>query len=142
MNPMLRNILVAICAAFLGATANMALIISGGYVIAPPLGVDLNTAEGLAAGMHLMEPRHFLFPFLAHAVGSLVGAFVVARFAATRHMQLAMIITSLFFVGGLQMVLELPSPMWFNVTDLVLAYYPMGLLGYKWGKRRVVVTGY
>ena len=28
------------------------------------------------------------------------------------------------------MVMDLPSPMWFNVLDLVGAYLPMGFLGY------------
>jgi hypothetical protein len=135
MNATLRNILVTVSGAFTGAIVNMALVISGSGIIAPPPGVDLTTPEGLAAGMPLMQPQHFLFPFFAHAVGTLVGAWIVARFAASRHLQLAMIISALFFVGGLQMVMELPSPMWFNVTDLLLAYFPMGFLGYRLGKR-------
>jgi hypothetical protein len=26
--------------------------------------------------MHLFEPRHFIFPFLAHSLGTFAGAFV------------------------------------------------------------------
>ena len=100
----------------------------------PPPGYDLNTMEGLAAAMPQMQPMHFLFPFLAHAVGTLVGALIVARFAASRQLQISLIIGSLFFVGGLQMVMELPSPMWFNVLDLGLAYFPMALLAHKLGR--------
>jgi hypothetical protein len=86
--------------------------------------------------MHLMQPKHFLFPFIAHAVGTFVGACVIARFAASRRLQLAMLVSTVFFAGGLWMVLILPSPMWFNALDLVLAYYPMGWLGYRLcGKR-------
>ena len=135
MNPILKNIFVAVAAAVVGSIANMSLVILGGVVVPPPPGYDLNTMEGLAAAMPQMQPMHFLFPFLAHAVGTLAGAFVVARFAASRQLQISLIIGSLFFVGGLQMVMELPSPMWFNVLDLGLAYFPMAFLGYRLGRK-------
>jgi hypothetical protein len=135
MNPILKNILITVCGAFVGARVNMAIVMLGGSVVPPPPGVDLTTMEGLAAGMPLMSPMHFLFPLLAHAAGTFVAAGIIARFAASRHLQLAMIVSALFFVGGLQMVMELPSPMWFNATDLVLAYFPMGWLGFKLGKK-------
>jgi hypothetical protein len=136
MNPVLKNILVAVAAAVVGSIANMSLVILGGVVVPPPAGYDLNTMEGLAAAMPQMQPMHFLFPFLAHAVGTLVGALIVARFAASRQLQISLIIGSLFFVGGLQMVMELPSPMWFNVLDLGLAYFPMALLAHKLGRSK------
>ena len=134
MNPIIKNILITVCAVFVGALVNMALVITGGSVVPSPPGVDLTTAEGLAAGMPLMQPQHFLFPFLAHAAGSFVGAWIVARFAASGQLLLSMIVCGLFFLGGLQMVMELPSPLWFNLSDLVLAYFPMGLMAYKFGK--------
>ena len=135
MNPILKNILVTLCGLFIGAFANMALVIAGGFVVPPPAGVDLTTPEGLAAGMQFMQPQHFLFPFLAHALGTFVGAWFIARFAASFKLQLALLIGALFFVGGLQMVMELPSPMWFNVLDLGVAYFPMAWLGYKFGRK-------
>lgn len=131
----IKNVVTIILAVIIGGSLNMALVIVGGIVVPPPPGVDLTTMEGLAAGMPLMQPQHFLFPFLAHALGTLVGAFLVSRFAASRQLQLALLMSALFFVGGAQMVMELPSPMWFNVTDLVLAYFPMGFMGYKMGRR-------
>ena len=134
MNPILKNILVTVCGLFIGAFANMALVIAGGLIVPSPAGVDLTTSEGLAAGMQFMQPQHFLFPFLAHAVGTFAGAWFVARFAASFKLQLALLIGALFFVGGLQMVIELPSPMWFNALDLGVAYFPMALLGFKLGK--------
>jgi hypothetical protein len=136
MNPILKNTLVAVAAAIVGSVANMSLVMLGGIAVPPPAGFDLNTMEGLAAAMPQMQPMHFLFPFLAHAVGTLVGAFIVARFAASRQLQISLIIGSLFFVGGLQMVMELPSPMWFNVIDLGLAYFPMAWLGHRLGLKK------
>ncbi|MFN5621736.1 MAG: hypothetical protein ACK478_10565 [Flavobacteriales bacterium] len=133
MHPILKNILVTVCGAFVGAMANMALVILGSIIVPAPAGVNLTTPEGLAAGMPLMQPQHFLFPFLAHALGTFLGALVVARFATSRQLQLALIIGALFFVGGLRMVMEFPSPMWFDALDLGLAYFPMAYIGYKLG---------
>ena len=135
MNPILKNMLITVCGAFVGSAVNMSILMIGGSLVPPPSGVDLTTMEGLAAGMPLMQPIHFMFPFLAHALGTFAGAFVIARFAASRQLQLALIVSALFFVGGLQMVMELPSPMWFNATDLLLAYFPMGWLAYKLGRK-------
>jgi len=33
------------------------------------------------------------------------------------------------------MVYQLPSPMWFNLTDLIGAYIPFAFLGYWMGKQ-------
>lgn len=136
MNPILKNILITVGGAFVGSAINMAIVILGGTIVPPPPGVDITTSEGLAAGMVHMQPMHFLFPFLAHALGTFASAFVIGRYAASRQLQLALIVSALFFVGGLLMVMDFPSPMWFNVTDLLLAYFPMGWLGYKLGKKQ------
>src|SRR5690606_40560173 len=58
---------------------NMSIIMISGSIIPPPEGADTTTTEGLKAAMHLFEPKHFLLPFLAHALGTLVGAFVTDR---------------------------------------------------------------
>jgi hypothetical protein len=35
------------------------------------------------------------------------------------------------FIGGVLMVIDLPgAPLWFDLTDLILAYAPMGYLGW------------
>ncbi|HSK12246.1 MAG TPA: hypothetical protein VK907_03470, partial [Phnomibacter sp.] len=81
--------------------------------------------------MSNMEPKHFLFPFLAHALGTLTGAYVAARIGAGRKMILAMAVGCFFLVGGVYMVMSLPSPLWFNVLDLAGAYLPMAFVGAK-----------
>ena len=131
MNPILRNVLAVIAGIILGAMLNMALIMSSGYIIPPPDGADLTTLEGLKAAMPLMEPKHFIMPFLAHALGTLLGAFVAAKLAANRYMILALLVGLVFLAGGIANVMMLPSPMWFNLTDTILAYLPMAYLGAK-----------
>jgi hypothetical protein len=87
--------------------------------------------DGLKASMHLFEPKHFIFPFLAHALGTLVGAIVAALIAATHKMKFALAIGLFFIIGGIINVLTLPSPQWFTIVDLVGAYIPMGWIGGK-----------
>jgi hypothetical protein len=136
MNPALRNVLAVIAGVVIGGIVNMGLIMVGSKVIPPPAGVDVTTMEGLKAGMHLLEPRNFIFPFLAHAAGTLVGAWIAAAIAASRKMAMALIVGVVFLIGGVMSVMSLPAPMWFNVLDLVVAYIPMGWLGGMLGSRR------
>lgn len=135
MDPILKNILAVILGIIIGSIVNMGLIMISGSVIPPPEGADITTTEGLKAAMHLFEPKHFIFPFLAHALGTLVGAFVAALVAAKHKMKFALVIGVFFLIGGIASILMLPSPTWFAVLDLVGAYLPMawlgGLLGLK-----------
>lgn len=136
MNPIVRNILAVVAGAVVGSVVNMAIIMVSGSVIPPPNGADLTTMEGLKATMHLFEPKHFVMPFLAHALGTFVGALVAASIAATSKMKMALIVGLLFFIGGLINVLNLPSPVWFTILDLGVAYFPMAWLGGKMAMRK------
>jgi len=73
-------------------------------------------------------------PFLAHALGTLIGAFLAAKIAATHQLKFAILIGLFFLMGGIQMVQMLPTPIWFDIIDLGFAYIPMGILGYKLAK--------
>lgn len=131
MNSIFKNILAIIAGIFIGMIVNMGLIMISGQIIPIPEGVDNTTTEGLVAGMHLFEPKHFIMPFLAHALGTFVGAFVAAKLAASHQMKFAIAIGVFFLLGGIASVFMLPSPTWFTVLDLGLAYIPMGLLAGK-----------
>jgi hypothetical protein len=135
MNPILRNILAVILGLILGSAVNMGLIMISGSVIPPPEGADVTTMEGLVESMHRFQPKHFIFPFLAHALGTLVGAWVAASIAATHKMKFALAIGAFFLIGGIANVFLLPSPTWFAILDLVGAYIPMAFLGGKLGKK-------
>jgi hypothetical protein len=136
MNPILKNILAVVAGAIIGSIINMAIITLSGSIIHPPAGADVTTMEGLKASMHLMEPKHFIFPFLAHALGALSGAFLASLIAATHKVTMGIIVGCLFLIGGIANVMMLPSPLWFTVLDLAGAYIPMGYLGGKLGASR------
>ena len=131
MNPMIRNILAVLAGVILGSMVNMGIIMLSSSIIPPPEGADLTTEAGLKASMHLMQPKHFIMPFLAHALGTLTGAFVTAIIALSHKMNLALAIGVLFLAGGISMVFMLPSPTWFTLLDLIGAYLPMAYLGGK-----------
>ena len=131
MNSTIRNIAGVILGLFVGGIVNMGIINISGFVIAPPDGADVTTMGGLEAAMLLFEPKHFLMPFLAHAIGTLVGALIASLIAASHQFKLSLIIGFFFLFGGIAMVMSLPSPTWFTIVDLVGAYIPMAWLGYK-----------
>lgn len=128
MNPIFKNILAAICGLVTGSVINMSIIMISGSIIPPPAGADITTTEGLTASMHLFEPRHFIFPFLAHTLGTFAGAFFASLIAANHKLKFAMGIGIFFLAGGIASVFMLPSPLWYTVLDLGLAYIPMGYL--------------
>jgi len=127
--PILRNALAVVLGLLVGGVVNMSLVMLGPNVFPPPPGVDVTRAEGLAASIHLFEPRHFVFPFLAHALGTLVGAFVAFRLAVSRRWALAWVVGAVGLAGGIGAVRMIPAPTWFAVLDLVAAYLPMAWLG-------------
>lgn len=122
--------MAVISAMFAGGALNMLIIMVSSYIIPPPEGADITTMEGLEAAMPMMKAQHFLMPFLAHALGTLLGAWVVTKLAVSRQFIFAMAIGVWFLIGGIANIVMLPSPIWFAIVDLVLAYIPMAYLGY------------
>jgi len=120
----------------LGSVTNMALIMVSDHVIPPPADADMTTAEGIRAALPLLEARHFLFPFMAHAFGTLVGAFIAAKFSPQHKLVGALIVGALFFVGGIMAARMIPAPTWFIVLDLVAAYFPFALFGFALARQR------
>lgn len=135
MTTWLRNILALIVGIVLGGAVNMALITLSPSIIVPPPGVNVRDAASLAASMHLFEPRHFLMPFLAHALGTLVGALAAYLIAATYKVALAYVIGAVFLCGGIAASFMIPAPKWFIALDLLLAYIPMAWLAIQIGLR-------
>ncbi len=131
MNRTVNIIIAIIGGCILGSAINMGLIMISSSIIPPPPGVDNTTMEGLKASMHLFEPKHFIFPFLAHALGTLAGAFIAAKIAASHKLRFAIIIGLVFLAGGITNVVMLPSPLWFSILDLAGAYLPMAWLAWK-----------
>lgn len=136
MSKILKLILAVVLGIVLGSAINMALITVSGHVIPPPSGADMTTPEGIRAALPQLQPRHFLFPFLAHALGTLVGAFIAARLTSQHKLIAALTVGTCFFVGGIIAASMIPAPMWFIALDLIGSYFPPAWLGFVLARQR------
>ncbi len=124
----LRIVAAVVLGLMIGGAVNMGLILFGSGVVPAPDGVDVTDAESIANSMHLYQPKHFLVPFLAHAVGTLGGAIAGHLIAGSHRNIVAYVIGAVFFAGGIGAATMIPAPVWFIVVDLLLAYFPMAAL--------------
>lgn len=121
MNPIFSYIISIIAGIIIGAIVNIGLVTLGGKLY--PIDIE-NMLE-------IKSITPFVFPFLAHALGTIAGAFVASKIATSKKQAFAIAIGAWFLLGGVAMVMMFPAPTWFVVLDLVLAYLPMGYLGWK-----------
>ncbi len=133
MNPILKNVLAYIAGLLLGNMVNFGAIQLGNMILPPPDGLDPMDPASIQAHMDSFEPMHFIIIFLAHALGTLLGAFIAARLAATHRMKIALGIGVFFLLGGTYMITLVGGPIWFILLDLLAAYIPMAWLGGKMG---------
>lgn len=135
MNPTFKNTLInalaIIIGIFAGAFVNGGIIMISGSIISYPEGYDNSTPEKFKATFHLLETKHFIMPFLAHALGTFMGALIAGIIAIKHKIIIGLSIGSVFLFGGIIMILSVPSPTWFTILDLGLAYIPMGYLAGK-----------
>ncbi|MEN1728814.1 MAG: hypothetical protein AAGJ52_10295 [Pseudomonadota bacterium] len=136
MHPIARNVIAVLAGVVLGSLVNLSLVNLGPLLIPLPEGVDVSSMESLRKGMVQFSPLNFLFPFLAHALGTLFGAYIAARFAASRPMAMALFIGVFFLAGGIAAASMIGGPHWFIVVDLLLAYLPTSLLGAYLARKR------
>lgn len=127
MKPIVKNIIAVIVGWIIGSFVNMSLIELGHYLM-PVEGLDTQNMDSLATIFPTLEPKYFIFPFLGHAIGTLIGA-CIAGIIATKKMRAALIVGILFFLGGVAVNIMITGPIWFVAIDILLAYIPMALLG-------------
>lgn len=124
-----RNIVAVVVGVIIGGIVNMGVLTAGQTLIPLPPGVDPNNIESLAAAMPNFESAQFIVPFLAHALGTLIGAMWAHLLAGSRQLTWAFLIAAINFCGGVAACFMLPAPLWFEALDLVFAYFPMAFLG-------------
>ena len=129
MHPFLKNVLAVLAGICVGGIVNFGIIILSSSIIPPPNGVDVSNIESIKTNIHLYKPIHFLFPFLAHALGTFSGAVLAIKIS--KQTKIAYMVALVFLYGGISMITQVPSPMWFTVLDLGLGYIPMAWLATK-----------
>lgn len=130
----MRNNIAIVIGLVIGALINSSFLMLNGSWIPLPEGVDMKTPEGIATAMPQLEFMHFLVVFLAHALGTYAGALIATAIAKPPKIWIALVIGIAFLIGGIIMVIQIPSPITFSIIDLALAYIPMAWLGWLTGK--------
>ena len=130
----LRSIGAFVAGMAVAAAVNFGLILLGPLVIAVPDGFDNSSQQAVMETVHLLEARHFIFPLLAHALGTLAGVWLGALLAHHK-LVVGVAVGALSFAGGIANVIALPGPTWFEVLDLLVCYVPMTWLGYRLATR-------
>jgi hypothetical protein len=120
----MKNFFLVVLALFFGSAVNMGIIMFSSTVVPLPEGVDPTSMDSIKNSIHLFKPIHFLSPFLAHALGTLVGSSASLLMIGGG----AYIIATFFAVGGIANVFMIPSPTWFAVLNISMAYFPMAFL--------------
>ena len=132
MNPILRNVLAVIIGAVICILLNGLLLGVMSKMNPPPEGFDPN----VPATYTMLQAKHLMNPFVAHAVPSLIGGLIAALIAATRKMTFALVVGGLHMLGGIVASFIIPAPAWYIVLDLGLAYLPMAWIGGRIASRR------
>ncbi|MDA9773634.1 hypothetical protein N9B82_01640 [Saprospiraceae bacterium] len=132
MNPIVRNVIVVILGLIIGMTFNMGGIMGGMALFPGPEGMTMDP-DSMAKYMPQFSTINLIVPIVAHAIGTLAAAIFIGRMAANNEKALCLIPGVVFLLGGISMAMQLPAPMWMEVTDLIVAYIPMSILGYVIG---------
>ena len=131
----LRNIAAVVIGLVIGSVVNMYLIKLNGSLVPLPEGIDPNDMDSLQANMNKFTLLNYLVVFLAHSLGTLSGALVAGVIGASVKPILMYIISFFFLLGGISMVVMLPTPLWFAFADLAFAYIPVAWLAAKTVKK-------
>ena len=127
MKKILKNIGIIISGIIIGMIVNMGLIILGGIIF-------ITTENFEPMNAINWDLKYFIFPFLAHSIGTLSGSYFVSRLSRNSHIIFPLIIGLYFLSGGIYMVTILPAPMWVIFLDLIVCYIPMSLIGWRISK--------
>ena len=129
MKPVFKNLIGIVVGWTIGSIVNTALI-ELGHVIYPIEGLDTQNMDSLAAIFPTLSAKYYIFPFLGHAIGTLVGA-LIAGVISFHKMRSALIVGVLFLIGGIVINYLITGPFWFIALDIIFAYIPMAWIAGK-----------
>ena len=127
MRIFLRIIFSLILGVFSGSIVNILLIMLGSYIISAPESFNPMNAKDWTIAL-------FIFPFLAHSVGTLAGSFVAAKASKNYHISISLMVGLWFLAGGIYMTTIIPAPAWFETLDIIICYIPMAYIGWNLSK--------
>lgn len=136
MNPYLRNGLAILGGILIGMIVNGAFVAAGIKIIPPPIEIDVWDSDSLKALVPHLKMKHYIFPFLAHALGTLAGAYFTARIVTKAPAFYGFIIGVFFLLMGFMNAWAIEPPLWFWVVDLIGAYLPFAIIGQLMARKK------
>ena len=134
----LETIGLAILGIIVGSGINMGLVYTGGFIFPDLSEINIPDPETGLVDATNAPLKYFLFPFLAHAIGTLAGAAISSKLAKISNgFASSMIVGAFFLAGGFAVQLMIIAPDWFNYLDLIVCYIPMAWLGWKIGRKNI-----
>lgn len=123
-----KTILVIVTGIIAGSVVNAAIIFLGNAIFGSPEGMILWDEESVKAHADQLKTANYVCTFLAHQLGTLVGAFVAATIAPFRKLIFALIVGIWFLGSGIYAASVITAPIWFKIADIVL-YLPIAFIG-------------
>ena len=127
-----KSILAIITGIIVGSITNASIIFICNAIFGIPEGMVLWDEKSVIAHADKLTTANYIGTFLAHQLGTLVGALVAAKIAPFRKMIFSLFIGAWFLAGGIYAVSLIPAPMWFILADIIL-YIPIAFIGGKLG---------
>ena len=127
---MVRKILAVVVGIVAGSIVNMAIVTLSNNLYPYPETVDPNDFDAVRAHIEAngMAMGAMLLILAAHSIGSLASGLVCGLIAKRPWYAAAIGLGLLWTAGGIAMLMILPAPLWFQITDVVL-YVPAAILG-------------
>ena len=102
----------------------------------PPPGFDFEDREALAQLIAEAPLGALLMVLLSYALGTMVGAFVAAKFSAAEGAsRQGLFVTVLMLIAGLMNLNAFPHPTWYWIAN-ILVFVGSGYFGAELGGRR------
>lgn len=140
MKDILRSILAFLLAIVVAYLITTTIIIFGHEIIPVPEGMNTNDFESIKSNFHLFKTKHFIFPLLAHAVGTFISAFIVSHFAVNHKFKYAVGIGFFFTLASLILTIRIGHFNWIGLLEIG-HYIPVSILAYKIWERTLKSRG-
>lgn len=131
MKNKIQNIIGLILGLIIGSMVNMSIISVSDNLIPLPAGIDPEDVNSLRNNIHLFQPKNYVMPFLAHALGTLSGAYIAAKIATVKKNLFAYTVGVFFLIGGIFAANMIGTPLIPSAVDIIFAYIPMAWIALK-----------
>ena len=129
MKLLFRNIIALFFGVLIGMIMSMGITMLGWKIFSFP--------ENINPIIDIMPSKYYLFPFLAHSIGTFSGSFLGCKISKDYNLTVSLFVGIWFLIVGIYAVLILPTPIWFIIIDITLCYIPMAYSAWLIQKNRL-----